>query len=55
MRGLGALAVGLFLVAFVDLSVAQTPDPDCPFTDGSCPVTLDNVVDVYFHDLADQV
>ena len=24
---------------------------DCPFTHGSCPVTLDNVVDVYFHDI----
>lgn len=30
---------------------AQTEE--CPFGPGSCPVTLDNVVDVYFHDIAD--
>merc|ERR1711997_1133882 len=48
------LMVGLFLLAGATLSLAH-PDPDdeCPFGPGSCPVTLDNVVDVYFHDVDD--
>ncbi len=29
-------------------------DPDCPFVHGSCPVTLDNVIDVFFYDIVDQ-
>merc|ERR1712241_307671 len=48
------LMVGLILLAGTTLSLAH-PDPDdeCPFGPGSCPVTLDNVVDVYFHDVDD--
>ncbi len=30
-------------------------DDDCPFTNGICPVTLDNVVDVFFHDITDRI
>ena len=33
------------------LIFSQNDNEDCPFTHGSCPVTLDNVVDVYFHDI----
>merc|ERR1711953_400547 len=29
-------------------------DEDCPFYPGSCPVTKDNVVDVFFFDVADR-
>jgi len=46
---------GLLICAFIGLSVAQVPTEDCPFTTGSCPVTIDNVVDVYFHDVDDLV
>ena len=28
-------------------------DDDCPFGPGSCPVHLDNVVDVFYHDVID--
>ncbi len=37
------------------LTNAQNPTEDCPFVPGSCPVTIDNVVDVYFHDIDDMV
>merc|ERR1712168_1598045 len=48
------LIVGLILLAGTTLSLAHPdPDDDCPFGPGSCPVTLDNVVDVYFHDVDD--
>ena len=42
---------------FVVLSLAfgLTFAQDCPFGPGICPVTLDNVVDVYFHDIADDI
>jgi hypothetical protein len=43
----------LVLLSCSTLTFSQTDD-DCPFTDGSCPVTLDNVVDVFFHDIADR-
>merc|ERR1711997_508547 len=49
------MMVGLILLAGTTLTLSQTPpkDEDCPFGSGSCPVTLDNVVDVYFHDVDD--
>merc|ERR1712047_160951 len=49
------MMVGLILLAGTTLTLSQTPpkDEDCPFGPGSCPVTLDNVVDVYFHDVDD--
>ncbi|TRY61748.1 hypothetical protein TCAL_09259 [Tigriopus californicus] len=34
-------------------SGAWAQSEECPFGPGSCPVTLDNVVDVFFHDVAD--
>ena len=42
-------------LTFFFTKISQTPpkDEDCPFGPGSCPVTLDNVVDVYFHDVDD--
>lgn len=46
---LSYVALGLALISFSGLSLAQ----DCPFGPGSCPVTLGNTVDVYFHDVAD--
>jgi len=30
-------------------------DPECPFTNGTCPVTKDNVLDVFFFDVMDRV
>eukprot|EP00095_Tigriopus_kingsejongensis_P011987 maker-scaffold879_size85478-snap-gene-0.21 protein:Tk11987 transcript:maker-scaffold879_size85478-snap-gene-0.21-mRNA-1 annotation:"plasma kallikrein isoform x2" len=48
MKTIGVLAT----LATLAVSVwAQTEE--CPFGPGSCPVTLENVVDVYFHDIAD--
>merc|ERR1739838_1128240 len=49
------MMVGLILLAGTTMTLSQTPpkDEDCPFGPGSCPVTLDNVVDVYFHDVHD--
>jgi len=49
------MMVGLILLAGTTMTLSQTPpkDEDCPFGPGSCPVTLDNVVDVYFHDVDD--
>merc|ERR1711997_302672 len=44
----------VFLISCSALTSSQDQDDDCPFTDGSCPVTLDNVVDVFFHDIADR-
>ena len=47
-----------FMIAIIFLAgttlTLSKDDDDCPFTNGSCPVTLDNVVDVYFHDIADR-
>ena len=46
----------LLVAALVGMALAEPApkaEPDCPFTSGSCPVTLDNVVDVYFHDITD--
>ena len=45
------LASCVLLLSFSSLTLSQD---DCPFTNGSCPVTLDNVVDVFFHDIADR-
>jgi len=42
------------ILALSSVTLSQNDDEDCPFTNGSCPVTLDNVVDVYFHDIADR-
>lgn len=42
------------ILALSSVTLSQNDDEDCPFSDGSCPVTLDNVVDVYFHDIADR-
>merc|ERR1712179_695474 len=49
------MMVGLILLAGTTMTLSQTPPKDegCPFGPGSCPVTLDNVVDVYFHDVDD--
>merc|ERR1711953_925825 len=44
----------LLILALSSVTLSQNDDEDCPFSDGSCPVTLDNVVDVYFHDIADR-
>lgn len=44
----------LFALA-AGLANAQIPSDECPFVPGSCPVTIDNVVDVYFHDVNDYV
>jgi len=46
------MMVGLILLTGSTMTLSQNNE-DCPFTHGSCPVTLDNVVDVYFHDIAD--
>ena len=46
------LAVAL---ALGSVALVYSQDPDCPFTGGSCPVTLDNVVDVFFHDITDDL
>merc|ERR1711913_92019 len=48
------LMVGLILLAGTTLTLGKKDDEDCPFGPGSCPVTLDNVVDVYFHDIDDK-
>jgi len=48
------LVVGLILLAGTTLTLGKKDDEDCPFGPGSCPVTLDNVVDVYFHDIDDK-
>jgi len=42
---------GLVLLSFSSVSLAK--DDDCPFGPGSCPVHLDNVVDVFYHDVID--
>ncbi len=42
-----------FLLSGSPLTFSQ--DDDCPFTNGICPVTLDNVVDVFFHDITDRI
>merc|ERR1712141_625911 len=49
------MMVGLILLAGTTMTLSQTPpkDEDCPFGPGSCPVTLDNVVDVYYFDVED--
>jgi len=47
------LFLGLVLVSFSSSILTQKPDPLCPFGDGTCPITLDNVVDVYYHDVVD--
>merc|ERR1712045_705741 len=49
------LMVGLILLIGSTTILSQNDDEDCPFTNGSCPVTLDNVVDVFFHDIADRI
>jgi len=49
------LMVGLILLTGSTMILGQNVEEDCPFTHGSCPVTLDNVVDVYFHDVADHI
>lgn len=45
------LIVFIGLLAFA--SAIKDDADDCPFTNGSCPVTLNNVVDVFFHDIDD--
>ena len=42
-----------FLALALALTAAAASAQDCPFGSGSCPVTLDNVVDVFFHDIID--
>jgi hypothetical protein len=44
----------LFLAQLAVISAQGFDDPDCPFVYGSCPVTLDNVIDVFFYDVVDQ-
>ena len=43
----------LVILSLFSVTLSQDQD-DCPFGPGICPVNLDNVVDVYFHDIADR-
>ena len=50
-----AVAPWLFVLVSSQAVDKEPVDPLCPFVNGSCPVTLDNVVDIYFFDIADRI
>ena len=53
MRSL-LLLVTLVTLALTSAEVSRV-DPDCPFGPGICPINLDNVVDIFYHDITDDL
>lgn len=41
------------ILSFLALSQAQSVLPECPFFPGTCPMNVDNIIDVMYHDIID--